>query len=141
MSEHPEDIEVVKETINKERTNLFTVIAALSFLCVCLIITNLSVASIAANFVNERDALTVALDDQRSQYYYCIRDHESTAMCDEDLVSPASRDILRDLTGSGFENLLYDDESVTDPLPDVPDGEGNREAFGVLGYIVYGDSE
>lgn len=141
MSEHPHDIEAVKETINKERTNLFTVIAALSFLCVCLIITNLSVASIAANLVNERDAVSIALDDQRGQYYYCIRDHESTAMCDEDLVSPASRNILRDLTGAGFGDLLYDDESVTDSLPDVPDGEGNREAFGLLGYIVYGDSE
>lgn len=141
MNEHPEDIEVVKETINKERTNLFTVISALSFLCVCLIITNLSMASIAANLVNERDAVAIALDDQRSQYYYCIRDYESTAMCDEDLVSPASRNILRDLTGSGFGDLLYDDESVTDPLPDVPDGEGDRETFGLLGYIVYGDSE
>lgn len=138
MNEHPEDIEVVKETINKERSNLFTVIAALSFLCICLIVTSLSLVAISVNLMNERSALSVALDDQRAQYYYCIRDEEYTAQCDDELVSPTSRDIRRDLDGAGFEMILYGDNLAYDPISDVPTGARDREAFGVLGYVIYG---
>lgn len=141
MNEHPEDIEVVKETIDKERSNLFTVIAALSFLCVCLVITSISLVAITADIMNERSALSVALDDQRTQYYYCIRDEEYTTQCDDELVSPASRDIRRDLDSAGFGTIINGKNLVHGPSSDVPDRERKREAFGLLGYIVYGDSE
>lgn len=141
MNEHPEDIRVVLETIDKERSNLFTVIAALSFLCVCLIITSISLVTITADIMHERSALSVALDDQRSQYYYCIRDEEYTTQCDAELVSPASRDIRRDLDGAGFGTIINGDFLVHGPASDVPDRERKREAFGVLGYVIYGESE
>lgn len=141
MTERSGEIDEVKKSLDRERANLLTALAAVSFLCICLFVVNISLGAYSVTVTNERDAVSVALDDQRLQYYRCVRDEEFTADCDDEMVSPASRDIKRDLDGAGFSDLLYDDESATDPLPDVPDGKGNREAFGLLGYIVYGDSE
>lgn len=137
MTEHSVGIDEVKKSIDRERTNLLTVIAALSFLCICLFVSNVALGAYAVIAINERDAVSVALDDQRLQYYLCIRDEEFTADCDDEMVSPASRDIKRDLESSGFSDLLYPNR----PPEDSPMSEDGRdrppEAFGLLGRIIY----
>lgn len=137
MSDHPENIEVVKESIDRERSNLLTVIAALAFLSVCLFVSNLSMAAYGIGAVNERDAVSIALDDQRRQYHECIAEHEVTALCDEELVSPPSRDIRRDLESAGFAEILYSDHSTV-AEEDFDDRPTKRnEAFGLLGRVIY----
>lgn len=138
MTERSGEIDEVKKSIDRERTNLLTVIAALSFLCICLFVSNVSLGAYSVSAINERDAVSVALDDQRLQYYRCIRDEEFTADCDDEMVSPAARDIKRDLDGAGFETILYGDDLVYDSIPDIPDRAREREAFGALGYVIYG---
>ena len=137
MTERSGEIDEVKKSIDRERSNLLTVIAALSFLCICLFVSNISLGAYSVNAINERDAVSVALDDQRLQYYRCIRDEEFTSDCSDRIVSPASRDIKRDLESSGFSDLLYPEHPIEDP-PEVDDGRGKPiEAFGVLGRIIY----
>ena len=138
MTERSGEIDEVKKSIARERTNLLTTLAAVSFLCICLFVTNISLGAYSVTVTNERDAVSVALDDQRLQYYRCIRDEELTADCGDEMVSPASRDIKRDLDGAGFETILYGDDLVYDSIPDIPDSSREREAFGALGYVIYG---
>ena len=138
MTERSGEIDEVKKSIARERTNLLTALAAVSFLCICLFVTNISLGAYSVTVTNERDAVSVALDDQRLQYYRCIRDEELTADCGDEMVSPASRDIKRDLDGAGFETILYGDDRVYDSIPDIPDSSREREAFGALGYVIYG---
>lgn len=137
MTERSDEIDEIKKSIDRERTNLLTVIAALSFLCICLFVANISLGAYSVSAINERDAVSVALDDQRLQYYRCLRDEEFTVYCDDEMVSPASRDIKRDLESSGFSDLLYQDL----PPEDRPMAEDGRdkpvEAFGLLGRIIY----
>ena len=53
------------------------------------------------------------------------------------MVSPASRDILRDLESAGFSDLLYPD-NIPEDSPDLDDGRAKPiEAFGLLGRIIY----
>ena len=137
MTEHSGGIDEVRKSIDRERTNLLTVIAALSFLCICLFVSNISLGAYTVTAINERDAVSVALDDQRLQYYRCLRDEEFTTNCDEKLVSPASRDIMRDLESAGFSALLYPD-NITEDHTTLDDGRGTPiEAFGLLGRIIY----
>ena len=137
MTERSGEIDEVKKSIVRERTNLLTALAAVSFLCICLFVTNISLGAYYVSVTNERDAVSVALDDQRLQYYLCIRDEEFTSDCNDRIVSPASRDIKRDLESSGFSGLLYPERPDEDH-PEVDDGRGKPiEAFGVLGRIIY----
>lgn len=137
MTERSGEIDEVKKSIDRERTNLLTVIAALSFLCICLFVSNISLGAYAVSAINERDAVSVALDDQRLQYYRCLRDEELTSDCDEEMVSPASRNIKRDLESSGFSDLLYPERDPEDH-PTVEDERDKPiEAFGLLGRIIY----
>lgn len=139
MDEHSGGIDEIKKSIDRERTNLLTVIAALSFLCICLFVSNISLGAYTVTAINERDAVSVALDDQRLQYYRCIRDEEFTANCDEKMVSPASRDIMRDLESAGFSDLLYP-TNITEDDPALDDSgtpPPPPEAFGILGRIIY----
>ena len=138
MTERSGEIDEVKKSIDRERANLLTALAAVSFLCICLFVVNISLGAYSVTVTNERDAVSVALDDQRVQYYRCIRDEEFTADCGDEMVSPASRDIKRDLDGAGFETILYGDDLVYDSIPDIPDSSREREAFGALGYVIYG---
>ena len=137
MAEHSVGIDEVKKSIDRERTNLLTVIAALSFLCISLFVSNVALGAYTISAINERDAVSVALDDQRLQYYQCLRDEEVTANCDEKMVSPASRDIMRDLESAGFSELIYpshtakDDPALNDKRAPLP------QAFGLLGRIIY----
>lgn len=137
MTEHSGRIDEVKKSLDRERTNLLTVIAALSFLCICLFVSNIALGAYTVSAINERDAVSVALDDQRLQYYRCLRDEEFTTNCDEKMVSPASRDIMRDLESAGFSTLLYPD-NITEDHTTLDDGRGAPiEAFGLLGRIIY----
>lgn len=137
MTERSDEIDEIKKSIDRERTNLLTVIAALSFLCICLFVANISLGAYSVSAINERDAVSVALDDQRLQYYRCLRDEELTSDCNEEMVSPASRDILRDLESAGFSDLLYPD-NIPEDRPTLDDGRAKPiEAFGVLGRIIY----
>lgn len=137
MTEHSDRIDEVKKSLDRERSNLLTVIAALSFLCICLFVSNISLGAYTVSAINERDAVSVALDDQRLQYYRCLRDEELTTSCDEKMVSPASRDIMRDLESSGFSDLLYP-SSIMGDEPTLDDGRAPLpEAFGLLGRIIY----
>lgn len=137
MTDHSGGIDEVKKSIDRERTNLLTVIAALSFLCISLFVSNIFLGAYTISAINERDAVSVALDDQRLQYYQCLRDEEVTANCDEKMVSPASRDIMRDLESAGFSELIYpshiakDDPVLNDKRAPLP------QAFGLLGRIIY----
>ena len=137
MTERSDEIDEVKKSIDRERTNLLTVIAALSFLCICLFVSNISLGAYAVSAINERDAVSVALDDQRLQYYRCLRDEELTADCNEEMVAPASRDIKRDLESAGFAELLYPDKEYVEDSPMEGDRPKPIEAFGVLGRIIY----
>lgn len=137
MSDHPENIEVVKESIDRERSNLLTVIAALAFLSVCLFVSNISMGAYAVGAVNERDAVSIALDDQRRQYHECTADHELTSLCDEEIVSPPSRDIRRDLEGAGFSDILYSDHGTVAEEDFDERPTKNNEAFGLLGRVIY----
>lgn len=137
MNEHSDEINEVKRSIDRERANLLTVIAALSFLCICLFLSDISLAAFSVSTINERDAVSVALDDQRLQYYKCIRDEVYTADCGQEMVSPPSRDIRRDLESSGFAEVLYSD-GLRGGVEDIgPDGRRPTEAFGLLGRIIY----
>lgn len=137
MTERSGEIDEVKKSIDRERTNLLTVIAAISFLCICLFVSNIAVSAFSVSAYNERDAVSVALDDQRLQYYRCIRDEVYTADCAEEMVSPPSRDIQRDLESAGFGDILYTDGA--DELSTQMDDEEPKsvEAFGILGRIIY----
>lgn len=138
MTERSDEIDKVKKSIDRERTNLLTVIAALSFLCICLFVSNVSLGAYTVSAINERDAVSIALDDQRTQYYRCIRDAIYTDECSQEMVSPASRDIKRDLESAGFSDLLYanDHEESDDNATERETGK-RREAFGLLGYVIY----
>ena len=137
MTERSGEIEEVKKSIARERTNLLTALAAVSFLCICLFVSNIALGAYTVSAINERDAVSVALDDQRLQYYRCLRDEEFTTNCDEKMVSPASRDIMRDLESAGFYTLLYPD-NITEDHTTLEDGRGAPiEAFGILGRIIY----
>lgn len=138
MADRPDDIDEVKKSIDRERTNLLTVVAALSFLCVCLFVSNISLGAYTVSAMNERDAVSVALDDQRVQYYRCVRDFTYAEDCGPDMVSPASRDIRRDLEGAGFADILYADRASDGSETDAPHANANKEAFGLLGRVVYG---
>lgn len=125
----------------KAKSNLLTVIVSLSFVCICLFLSNIYLGAYTVSAIDERDAVSTALDDQRAQYYLCVRDNQSTAECPQELVSPPSRDIKRDLEAAGFSEILYSDsilipgtsdDDESSPLKDRP-----REAFGVLGSIIY----
>lgn len=138
MTDRSVEIDEIRKSIDRERTNLLTVIAAVSFLCVCLFVSNIAVSAISVTAFNERDAVSVALDDQRLQYYRCIRDEEFTEDCAQEMVSPPSRDIKRDLEAAGFGDVLYAGaESVDDPLDDEVEEPRRPEVFGVLGRIIY----
>lgn len=137
MTERSDEIDEVKKSIDRERTNLLTVIAALSFLCICLFVSNISLGAYSVSAVNERDAVSVALDDQRLQYYRCIRDEEFTSECAEEMVAPASRDIKRDLESAGFSDILYPDNMDDEVSPMEENEPITIEAFGVLGRIIY----
>lgn len=138
MTERSVEIDEVRKSIDRERTNLLTVIAAISFLCVCLFVSNIAVSAISVTAFNERDAVSIALDDQRAQYYRCIRDEDLTKDCPEDLISPPSRDIQRDLEGAGFGDVLYaGTESIDEPLDEEMEEPRRPEVFGVLGRIIY----
>lgn len=139
MNDSLEDVDAVKEVIDKERTNLFTVIAALAFLTICLFVSNITTIAYGVNAISEREALSIALDDQRLQYYQCVNSDDMEAECAKDLVSPNSRDIKRNLDGTGFTTILYAEASSDNSLIDEPEHGGNREAFGVLGYVIYGN--
>lgn len=137
MTERSDEIGKVKESIDRERTNLLTVIAALSFLCICLFVSNVSLGAYTVSAINERDAVSIALDDQRTQYYRCIRDAIYTDECSQEMVSPASRDIKRDLESAGFSDILYADNSANEDIVNEHPNVDRKEAFGVLGYIIY----
>ena len=137
MTERSGEIDEVKKSIERERTNLLTVVAALSFLCICLFVSNVSLGAYTVTAINERDAVSVALDDQRLQYYRCLRDEDYTASCDKEMVSPASRDIRRDLESAGFSDLLYPDNISRDQPPADDGHDIPIHAFGVLGRIIY----
>lgn len=137
ITERSGEIDEIKRSIDRERTNLLTVIAALSFLCICLFVSNISLGAYTVSAINERDAVSVALDDQRLQYYRCLRDEEFTSNCDQKMVSPASRDIMRDLESAGFSTILYPSNIKNDHTT-LDDGRGVPvQAFGILGRIIY----
>ena len=138
MTDRSVEIDEIRKSIDRERTNLLTVIAAVSFLCVCLFVSNIAVSAITVSAFNERDAVSIALDDQRTQYYRCLRDEEFTEDCDQDLISPPSRDIQRDLEAAGFGDVLYAGADSVDEPPDEEMEEPRRpQVFGVLGRIIY----
>lgn len=138
MTDQPDDIDKVKESIDRERTNLLTTVAALSFLVVCLVVSNIAVGAYSLSAVNEREAVSIALDDQRLQHYSCIRDEERTEDCAQSLVSPSSRDIKRDLESSGYAEIIYSEGTISRADRNIEeDQEPRREAFGLLGYIIY----
>lgn len=139
MTDQNDSIEVIKKSIDRERTNLLTVVAALSFLVVCLFVSNIAVGALTLSAVNEREALSIALDDQRLQYYQCIRDEKSTTDCDQTMVSPNSRDIKRDLEGTGFMSVLISESTSPEDDRLAEDGTPSRQAYGVLGYVVHGE--
>lgn len=143
MTEKSDDIVAVRESIDRERNNLLTVVAALSFLCICLTVTLVSLGAYSVSAINEREAVSIALDDQRRQYFRCVDDQTYTSGCSSDLVSPSSRDIKRDIEGSGFAEILYISDSRTTSnseaeLEEIQDQQ--HEAFGILGYVIYGES-
>ena len=143
MTDRPDDIEEVKKSIDKERTNLLTVVAALAFLCITLFVSNISLGAYTVSAINERDAMSIALDDQRRQYHQCVNDFDFTSACDEEMIAPASRDIRRDLEGAGFTEILHRGEREVATPDEVEEEDMQtvrpREAFGLLGYVIYGD--
>lgn len=137
MTDHNDSIDVVKESIDRERTNLLTVVAALAFLVICLFVSNIALGAITLGAFNEREALSIALDDQRLQYYQCVRDEDQTSDCDQKMISPNSREIKRDLEGTGFMEVLISEGSPSNSERVDEDGDPRREAYGVLGYVIY----
>ena len=143
MTEEREDqMPSVKEVLDQREKNLLTAVGSLAFLCVCLFVAVIALSAYALDATNEREAVSIALDDQRHQYYVCIRDYNMTSSCDQELISPSSRDIKRNLEDEGFSDLLYGKRLGPDAArPKSPVGaeERPREAFGLLGYVIYGD--
>lgn len=96
----------------------------------------ISVSVYTVDQMQEREAVSMALDDQRLQYFRCVEDN----ICSEDLVSPPSREIRRNIESVGFAELLYKgtDDNDDYAAPDNVDQIGFKETFGVLGYIIHG---
>lgn len=126
----------VRTTIENQKRSLLTALASIGFLCVVLMTALISVSVYTVDQMQEREAVSMALDDQRLQYFRCVEDN----ICSEDLVSPPSREIRRNIESVGFAELLYKgtDDNDDYAAPDNVDQIGFKETFGVLGYIIHG---
>lgn len=135
-------IEEVGEVIEKQKNTLLTVIASLAFVVVLLIVGTAGLLAYSVESMQEREAVSIALDDQRAQYRECLH-QESLETCDSTPVSPSSRDIKRNLESAGFSEVLY--MNYTEESGSEYEGDGSadhndrRETFGLLGYIMYGN--
>ena len=134
MPDVTDEIPEIREAIDRDRKGLLTVIGALATLVGCLIILSLSLGVATVSALHDRQVLSVSLDDQRLQYYTCLRDHTSTDDCDRELVSPPSRDIIRESSTTRVTDVLLHDVEIKDLTHDEDHG---RVAYGLLGRIIH----